>query len=124
MNGNSKLSSTELQFMEMIWNHPEGISSGDIYKQFPKAVSTKSTILRRIVKKGYVQSVQKGRQVYYYPKITKSEYQRRILESELEKKMGYASLGELMAAFCGKTSLTREQAIKLEKMVDELERGE
>ncbi len=43
-----RLSSTEYQFMELIWQHSEGISSGEIYDLFPQSLSTKSTILSRI----------------------------------------------------------------------------
>lgn len=46
-----RLSSTEYQFMELIWQHSEGISSGEIYDLFPQSLSTKSTILSRILKR-------------------------------------------------------------------------
>lgn len=42
--GIKKLSKTELEFMEVIWAHPQGIRSEDIYAKFSQALGTKSTI--------------------------------------------------------------------------------
>ena len=50
--GIKKLSGTELKFMDVIWDNPQGISSEDIYSQFNQALGTKTTILHRIVNKG------------------------------------------------------------------------
>lgn len=35
--------------------------------------------------------------------------------------MGYDSLGDIIAAFCGKKSLTNEQLDKIETFIEELE---
>ena len=50
--GIKKLSNTEMQFMEVIWEHPDGIKIEDIYARFGQALGTKSTFLHRIAKKG------------------------------------------------------------------------
>ena len=52
LGGLKKLSKTELQFMEFIWQHPEGVSSQEIYAHFPQARGTKGTILYNISEKG------------------------------------------------------------------------
>lgn len=48
-----KLTTTEYNYMCIIWEHPEGILSSEIYKLFPQTMGSKSTILHRIVQKGY-----------------------------------------------------------------------
>lgn len=120
----SKLSPTEYQFMEIIWSHPEGITSSDVYSYFPQALSTKSTIIQRISKKGHIWREQRGKQVYYFPKITKRDYEKKILQEEIESKMGYTSFPGLFAAFCGKPGLTDQQIKKLKKLIQELEKDE
>ena len=54
LGGRKKLSETELEFMNVIWEHPEGISSEDLYACFGQARGTKSTLLYRIAEKKYV----------------------------------------------------------------------
>lgn len=56
----NRLSLTEYQFMEIIWQHSEGISSAEIYDIFSQSLSTKSTILSRILKKGCAICKRKG----------------------------------------------------------------
>lgn len=115
------LSTMEQKFMDVIWKHPEGISSGTIYALFPQAISTKSTILGRIVKKGYARTRQVGKQVLYFPVITEREYNKKIMEKQIEKKLGYLSFSGLFAAFCGKTKLTEEEYRKLEELIHDME---
>lgn len=119
-----KLSPTEYKFMEIIWEHPSGISSARIYEQFPQSLSTKSTILSRIVKKQLARCEHKGKQVYYYANLTKRDYEKLLLQEEIKKKMGYDSFPKLFAAFCGKSTLTMTQANQLRKLIGELEDNE
>ena len=97
-----RLSSTEYQFMELIWQHSEGISSGEIYDLFPQSLSTKSTILSRILKKGCAICKRKGKQVYYYPNITKREYEKIILQEDIEKKYGVFILSKIICSILRK----------------------
>lgn len=117
-----KLSPTELRYMELIWKHPEGISSEKIYKEFPKqAVGTKSTILCKITEKGYAKHTQEGRHHIYVATITKVEYQRNLIKQQLKKSFGYSSFSRLIANFCGKSKLTEKQIDKLNQLLEELE---
>lgn len=119
-----KLSPIEYQFMEIIWEHPEGIASSDVYSRFPQSLSAKSTIIQRILKKGYIQRERKGKQVYYFPVITKRDYEKTILQEDIEQKMGFHSFQNLFAAFCGKGELTSQQVKQLENLIEELEKDE
>lgn len=115
-----KLTATEYKYMCIIWEHPEGILNSEIYKLFPQTMGSKSTILHRIVQKGYARWVQKGRQVEYYPVIPKKEYEQFLINQELKKKMGISSIHALFAAFCGKEYLTEDEKEKLERLIDEI----
>ncbi|HBC99319.1 MAG TPA: hypothetical protein DC053_08085 [Lachnoclostridium sp.] len=121
---NNKLSPTEYQFMEIIWEHPDGVSSFDIYNQFSQSLSAKSTILSRIVKKGHARCEHKGKQVYYYANLTKRDYEKLIIQEDIKQKMGFNSFQKLFAAFCGKKGLTENQANQLRKLIEEMEDDE
>ena len=82
-------------------------------------MGAKSTLLHRIIAKGYARSEQIGRYVYYYPTMSQLQYERVTLNAELEKKMGI-QIETLFAFLCGKESLSEEQNLRLEKLLDEL----
>lgn len=119
--GKKRLSVTELKFMEVIWAHPEGISSEEIYQRFPQARGTKSTILYNISEKGYVENRQEGLHHIYTPLVTRLEYEQALICQELEKSFGSSSFERLVAAFCGKESLTEKQKEKVRELMDEIE---
>ena len=119
--GKKRLSATEMKFMEVIWAHPEGISSEEIYQRFPQARGTKSTILYNISEKGYVENRQEGLHHIYTPLVTRLEYEQALICQELEKSFGSSSFERLVAAFCGKESLTEKQKEKVRELMDEIE---
>lgn len=116
--GKKKLSATEFKFMEVIWAHPEGISSEEIYQKFPQARGTKSTILYNISEKGYVENRQEGLHHIYTPLVTRLEYEQALICQELEKSFGSGSFEHLVAAFCGKEKLTEKQAERVQELLD------
>lgn len=121
LGGLKKLSATELQFMKFIWEHPEGISSEEIYEQFPQARGTKSTILYKISEKGYVQNRQCGRHHFYTANFSEAEYEQALLRQQLKKTFGDTSFEHLVAAFCGKKNLTQRQLVRVKELLKELE---
>lgn len=121
LGGLKKLSKTELEFMEFIWQHPEGIASEVIYEHFPQSRGTKSTILYNISEKGYVQNVQQGRHHIYTAVVSESEYEQALIHQQLNKYFGESSFERLIAAFCGKKKLTEKQTEKVRDLLKELE---
>ncbi len=117
-----KLSPLELKFMKLIWAHPEGISSREIYAEpeFCQGQGTKGTILFKINKKGYVKTVQQGRHHIYYPLFTQREYEQAIAGQQLEKSLGNHSFFDLVAAFCGKNHLTKKQEEHISQLLEEI----
>ena len=110
LGGRKKLSEAELEFMNVIWEHPEGIISEELYACFSQARGTKSTLLHRISEKNYVFAVKEGKHYRYFAAVTKREYEQALLNQKLKKGIGVGSLEQLIAAFCGKERLTGEQA--------------
>lgn len=116
-----RLSKTELQFMELIWQNPKGISSEEIYEQFPQARGTKSTILFNIVKKGYAEGKQQGRHHIYHPLINKEDYYSLYEQIDLSESLSRLSLEELVVAFSGNKQLTPSQKQKVQELLQALE---
>lgn len=121
--GRKSLSETELAYMRVIWAHPEGISSDDIYSRFPKAQGTKSTILFRISEKGYVNLVRDGRHYLYTPQVTELQYNQALMRTKMKKAFGISQLPDFIAAFCGKSKLTKEQLEHVEEFLEDIENG-
>lgn len=118
--GKKRLSATELEFMRFIWENSEGISSEEIYRHFPQARGTKSTILFNIAAKGYVENRQEGLHHIYTPLVTRLEYEQALITEELEKTFGVSSFDKLVAAFCGKEKLTEEQKKRVHGLLEQI----
>ena len=121
LEGRKPLSETELSYMKVIWDHPEGISSDDIYSYFPHAKGTKSTILFRISEKGYVDTIRYGRHFLYKPRITELEYRQAIMKEKMKKTFGISQLPDFIAAFCGKKKISGEELQRIKEFIKELE---
>lgn len=119
LGGLKKLSAKELEYMEVIWQHPEGISSNEIYSCFTQSPGTKSTILYNISEKGYVEQKQVGRHHIYTAKVSKIDYNQALIKQKINT-VGIDSLENLIAAFCGKSKATEEQKKKIEDFLEEL----
>ncbi len=117
------LTPAEYRYMRIIWEHPEGITSSELYKPYSLTMGAQSTILRKVVRKGYATSKQIGKQVYYYPVGTRLEYDRKVTEDNLRKKMGISSLSALLASFCGRDYLNEDEEKKLDSLITELQRN-
>lgn len=117
-----KLSDLELKFMQYIWKYPDGVSSEEIYANFPQTRGTKSTVLYNISEKGYVDKVQRGLHHFYQAKVQEEEYKQAVLKIEMERILGDSSFECLVTAFCGKSKLNKRQKNKIENLLKELER--
>jgi len=122
LGGVKKLSPAELEFMELIWENPEGISSEEIYRdpRFQIPQGTKSTILFKINEKGYVHSVQRGLHHFYYPKFTRIQYEQAIVKQKLKNSFGNGSIFDLIALYCGKKKLTEEQIEQINQLFQKI----
>lgn len=121
LGGRKKLSATELEFMKFFWEHPEGISSEELYRSFPQTRSTKSTLLYNISEKGYVQGRQQGRHHIYTALVTREEYEQALLRQQIRSVFGDASIEHLLTAFCGKKAISKDKLAQIKALLDEVE---
>lgn len=121
LGGRKPLSEKELEYMRIIWNHPDGISSDEIYNHFQDAPGTTSAILCRISEKGHINVTRIGRHFLYKPQITEVQYNKAIMQTKLKKTFGISQLPNFIAAFCGKKKISQEQFERIERFLKELE---
>lgn len=118
------ITESELLYMEVIWNHPEGINSEELYKIGASFVRSRTgNFLHLLVKKGYAKYEKCGRHFTYYPTITKEEYEKKATKNEVDKLIPTdTSMVQMIAAFCGKTNLTHQQYTKINNLLEQLEK--
>lgn len=124
LNGMTALTATELKYMQIIWQYPEGIMSYDLYERFEQAFGTKTTVIHRILEKGYIETEQRGRHSLYKARISKKEYEQATLQQQLKKTFGINSFQHLIAAFCGRTELTQSEETRIQNLLKDLEENE
>ena len=120
LGGLKKLTDSEYQIMNIIWNSSGGISSDEIYKMHLAPSGTISTILYKISEKGYVSKVQRGRHHIYTPLVQKIEYEQAIMNQRIKKNLGFNSLEQLMVSFCGINDSNEENIAKAKKLLEDL----
>lgn len=117
-----KLSESELNYMQAIWECPDGISSDELYTLYSeKGRGVVSAALYKISHKGCAKTVQQGRHYIYYPALTKEEYEQVMTQRDIRQSLPQIPLESLIAAFCGKKKLTVKQIQKLNKFIEDLE---
>ena len=120
LGGLKKLTDSEYQIMNIIWNSSGGISSDEIYKMHLAPRGTISTILYKISEKGYVSKVQRGRHHIYTPLVQKIEYEQAIMNQRIKKNLGFNSLEQLMVSFCRINDSNEENIAKAKKLLEDL----
>ncbi len=93
-----KLSNSELVIMNLLWGHSEPLGSLFIQQEcndlgYDWNTSVVLTFLARMKKKGFVDfhssnQAGLGKAHYYYPLISKKEYERTVLSELVSKKIG------------------------------------
>lgn len=122
LGGMKKLTAQELAFMQVIWNHPEGISTKELYENFDMANNTKTSVLHHISNKGYLEKKQEGLHFIYTYTVSRTEYERAVICQQLKEMQRERSLFRVVAAFCGKETLTEEQKAKVQDLLEELKK--
>jgi BlaI family transcriptional regulator, penicillinase repressor len=115
-----ELTKAEEQVMQVLWKIKKGFVN-DILEEFPEpkpAYNTVSTIVRILVKKGFVNYKAYGKSHQYFPLITKKEYTRAFLNGLLS---GYFSNSykQLVSFFSKENNLSVEELEEIRAMMDE-----
>ena len=114
----------ELLVMKVIWESEEELSLRTISERvnngFGKAwkLQTVSTFLTRLVHKDFLTMERRGRQFFYFPTISESEYGKK----EIVKCVDFwheGKISALLAAFTEVRELTEEDKDEIRRLVDE-----
>lgn len=113
----SKLTDSEEQFAEIIWQN-EPIGSGELVKLCEKRMawkkSTTYTVLKKLCDKGIFQN----ENAVVSSLMTKDEYDAKQSIRFVEDTFG-GSLPKFLTAFIGSKRLSKRQADELKKLIDE-----
>lgn len=120
LDGRKKLSPNELKLMRYIWEFPDGVSSEKIYAHFTQPRGTISTMLNKLSEKRYVVNHQEGLHHFYRCLVTRVDYENAVLHQQLKEVLGGDSFVHLVAAFCGKEKLTKEQKERAQELLKEI----
>ncbi len=114
----SDLARRERQIMDIVFKLGKA-SAGDIRKALPDALSDSGvrTILRVLLKKGYLRHKEKGLKYYYYPAINREKAETTTLNN-LKKTLFDNSAERLMSALIKSNDVSADELDKLAKMID------
>ena len=124
MDRSKKMSETEAEIMEVLWNSEAPMSAAELIRHFAEQrgkvwkAPTLATFLSRLSQKGLVGSVRRGRVPYYHPIQTRAAYKQSIAQGLLDT-MYQGSVTKFFAALCGDTPLSAKDREELRAWLDE-----
>ena len=124
MDRSRKMSETESEIMEVLWNSEAPMSASELIDYFAEQrgkvwkAPTLATFLSRLSQKGLVGSVRRGRVPYYHPIQTRAAYKQGIAQ-ELLDTMYQGSVTKFFATLCGDTPLSAKDREELRAWLDE-----
>lgn len=118
-----RISASERVFMEMLWEHPEGLRFQDFIISLESRkwdTSTMATFLRRLEDKGYVKHIQQKGKNIYFATLTRERYQKEELMKQARKSIRF-SLDEFYSAFCNIKVMKQEEINEIEDYLGKLQ---
>ncbi len=109
-----KLTEREEQIMQVIWQQ-DGVFIREVVEQFPKPkphYNTVATIVKILVKKGFLKSEKIGNTDRYSAKITIEDYRKEDIK-DIKKKYFGNSLPKMMAHFAKQEELSDKEIKEL-----------
>lgn len=114
-----KLSKTEEQLMEIIWQQ-EKIFLKDILETYPEpapAATTIATLLKRMQDKGFVGYNLMGNSRQYYPLVKKEDYFGKHVKTMIKDYFGNSAL-QFASFFTTSGNLSAAELEDLKKIID------
>lgn len=115
-----KLSKTEEQLMEYLWNM-EKVFLKDLVEAFPDpkpAVTTVATFLKRMTDKGFVGYTLYGNSREYYPLVKKDDYFSKHVNGMIRNNFNDSVL-QFASFFTKASNLTTAELKELRKIIDQ-----
>ena len=110
-----KLSETEMEVMEEIWKVEDSVTVAqlmDIFRDKHWKTSTLSTILKRLIEKGYLTKSMRGRVNFYYNALTLDEYKKHEAKTLLNRLYN-GSIKNFIAAVVDDDGLSKDDIDEL-----------
>ena len=117
--GKKELTRAEEQIMRYLWKIEKGFVK-DIIEKFPEpkpAYTTVTTIIRILVRKGFIGYHQYGKTNEYYPLVSKSIYVDNHLR-EIVKKYFNGSVTKFASFFAQDDNLSISDLEEINKLID------
>jgi len=112
-----RLSETEVEVMEVIWEVAAPVTVAqllDIFESKGWKTSTLSTILKRLIEKGYLTKSMIGKVNYYDPVLTLDEYKKHETQSFLSRLYN-GKVKNFIAALVDDDELSRDDIAELKE---------
>ncbi|MCC5920113.1 MAG: BlaI/MecI/CopY family transcriptional regulator [Cyclobacteriaceae bacterium] len=114
-----ELTKAEEQIMQILWDIEKGFVR-DILEKIPEpkpAYNTVSTIVRILVKKGFVTNESYGKSHLYIPKISKASYANHSVKSVLGSYFG-GSMAKMVSFFAKENNLSLKEMDEIMKHIE------
>jgi len=112
-----KFTKSEEKFVELIWRN-EPIGSGDLVKICEKEMNWKKSTVYTVLKKLCVKGILKNENAVVTSQITRDEYYARQSIRFVEDTFG-GSLPKFLTAFFSGKKLSKQQAEKIKRLINE-----
>ena len=115
-----ELTKAEEQVMQYLWDLGKGFLK-DIVEAFPEprpAYTTISTVIRVLVKKGFIGFNSYGKSHEYFPEISRREYFSKHLNSMITDHFG-GSMVDFASFFAGSEALNLSELEEIRSLVDQ-----
>jgi BlaI family penicillinase repressor len=121
-----RLSGAELEVMAAIWEMGSGVTVQDVLGVFEDSkgwkTSTVSTILSRLVSKGYLRKARSGKANTYDVAVSEEEHKRSETR-EFMSAVHHGDLKSFAAALAGDGKVSLDEIAELRKWLREMESG-
>lgn len=112
-----RLSETEMEVMEVIWGLAASVTVNqllDIFENKGWKTSTLSTILKRLIEKGFLTKSMVGKVNYYDPALTWREYRKRKTQTFLSHLYN-GKVKNFIASLVDEDELSQEDITELKE---------
>jgi predicted transcriptional regulator len=114
-----QITDAEVEIMKVLWDAPEGLSTGEIRSRLDKAWerTTVGTLLSRLTEKGAVAAETGQRSYLYKSMISKEDYSLTKTKNMLDSLYN-GSIRNMMSALCDAGRLTPDDLRELQEIVN------
>lgn len=124
MNEPGRLSETEMEVMQTIWDLKGPVTVQQVLDIFARTrgwkTSTLSTILSRLITKGFLTKSIKGKANHYTPTLLENEYKNYETQKFVSSVHG-GSIRSFVAALANTTEMSSDEIAELRKWFQEIE---